>query len=102
MDEHTFPGPGHPAQPGHRTASDEAGSAPTVPGGPGHGYTVVLGDGTAEPVPGAVGYLQEGPLTTFYAVDHGRGPRFDAWATKLLSVRTDRIAAIRRGVATAA
>jgi hypothetical protein len=62
----------------------------------------VLGDGTAEPVPGAVGYLQEGPLTTFYAVEHGRGPRFDAWATKLLSVRTDRIAAIRRGVATAA
>ncbi len=49
-----------------------------------------------------MGYVQEGPLTTFYAVDHGRGPRFDAWATKLLSVRTDRIAAIRRGVPGAA
>jgi hypothetical protein len=60
------------------------------------GYHVYLSDESAEVVPGAVGYVQEGPLTTFFSVDHGRGPRFDSWSTKLLSVRTDRIVSIRR------
>jgi hypothetical protein len=60
------------------------------------GYHVHLTDESAELVPDAVGYVQEGPLTTFFSVDHGRGPRFDSWSTKLLSVRTDRIVSIRR------
>jgi hypothetical protein len=59
-------------------------------------YEVRMADDGLEFIPDAVGYTQEGPLTTFFAVDHGRGPRFDAWSTKLLSVRTDRIVSIRR------
>jgi hypothetical protein len=47
-------------------------------------------------------YTIEGALTTFYRVSPGRTPRLDAWATRCMSVRTDRIVAIRLLEATAA
>lgn len=60
------------------------------------GYEVVLTDESVEHVEEADSYTQEGPLTTFYGVEPGRPPRLDTWSTKLLSIRTDRIVAIRR------
>jgi hypothetical protein len=61
-------------------------------------FDVLLTDGSTETVE-ADGYAPEGPLTTFFAVDPGRPPRLDSWSVKLLSVRTDRIAQIRRTTA---
>ncbi len=40
-------------------------------------------------------YTSEGALTTFYRVAPGRTPRLDAWAVRCMSVRTDRVIAIR-------
>ena len=64
--------------------------------GPRMGYEVLLTDDTVETIADADSYAQEGPLTTFFAVDEGRQPRLDAWCHKLGSVRTDRIVRIRR------
>ena len=59
-------------------------------------FNVQLTDGSTETVPDADGYAPEGPLTTFFSVEPGRAPRLDTWSVKLLSIRTDRIAQIRR------
>jgi hypothetical protein len=59
-------------------------------------YEVILDDQRIEVVPDADGYALEGPLTTFFAVDPGRRARLDAWSTRLLSMRTERIVSIRR------
>ena len=40
-------------------------------------------------------YVSEGPLTTFFRVAPGRAPRLDHWSTRCMSVRTERIAAVR-------
>jgi hypothetical protein len=64
------------------------------------GYEVILSDESTELVDDADSYTQEGPLTTFYGVEPGRPPRLDAWSTKLLSIRTDRIVCIRKVRAT--
>jgi hypothetical protein len=57
-------------------------------------YDITLLDQTTDVVFDADGYAQEGPLTTFFRAEPGRPPRLDPWATRLLSVRTDRIARI--------
>jgi hypothetical protein len=59
------------------------------------GYEVQLGDGTTEWVADADGYLQEGPLTTFFRGEAGRRV-IDSWSVRVASVRTTDIARIRR------
>jgi hypothetical protein len=54
-------------------------------------FDITFLDLTTEVVVDAHGYAQEGPLTTFFQSEDGRPPRLDAWSTRLLSVRTDRI-----------
>jgi hypothetical protein len=56
-------------------------------------FDITLLDQTNDVVYDADGYAQEGPLTTFFRAEPGRPARLD-WATRLLSVRTDRIARI--------
>ncbi len=58
-------------------------------------FEISLVDDTVEWVDGADSWQQEGPMTTFFATDEGRG-RLDAWAVKLASYRTDRLVRIRR------
>lgn len=58
------------------------------------GYDITLTDGTSERLD-ADGYALEGPLTTFYRCEAGRPPRLDPWATRILSVRTDRVLSVR-------
>jgi hypothetical protein len=57
-------------------------------------FDITLLDQTTDVVYDADGYAQEGPLTTFFRAEAGRPARLDPWATRLLSVRTDRIARI--------
>jgi hypothetical protein len=57
-------------------------------------FDITLLDQTTDVVYDADGYAQEGPLTTFFRTEAGRPARLDPWATRLLSVRTDRIARI--------
>jgi hypothetical protein len=57
-------------------------------------FEITLLDQTTDVVYDADGYAQEGPLTTFFRAEPGRPARLDPWATRLLSVRTDRIARI--------
>jgi len=59
------------------------------------GYEVMVGDGSLEVVPGADTYTQEGPLTTFFRTDPGRGV-IDSWSERLASFRTADVARIRR------
>ena len=56
-------------------------------------FEVTFCDGTVESIDCVDGYQPEGPLTTFFASDRGR---LDCWATRVASIRTDTIAAIRR------
>jgi hypothetical protein len=58
-------------------------------------YEVIVGDGSLEVVPGADTYAQEGPLTTFFRTDPGRGI-VDSWSERLASFRTADVARIRR------
>lgn len=58
-------------------------------------FEITLADDTVEWVDGADSWQQEGPMTTFFATEEGRG-RLDAWAVKLASYRTDRMVRIRR------
>lgn len=62
-------------------------------------YDITLLDQTTDVVFDADGYAQEGPLTTFFRAEAGRPARLDPWATRLLSVRTDRIARIEANIA---
>ena len=48
-----------------------------------------------ERVVGADAYQQEGPLTTFFAIEGGRQV-IDSWSRRIASFRTVEIAAIRR------
>ena len=57
-------------------------------------YQVQLGCGAIESVEGADGYIQEGPLTTFFAGHDGR-PILDSWARRLASYRTADLTRIR-------
>jgi hypothetical protein len=59
------------------------------------GFEVTVGDGTAEVVPGADTYTQEGPLTTFFRTDPGRRV-IDCWSERLASFRTADVTRIRR------
>ena len=55
-------------------------------------------DGSIERIDGADSYQLEGPLTTFFVADGAHG-KISGWSVRVASVRTDRIAAIRRVVA---
>jgi hypothetical protein len=57
-------------------------------------FEVVLNDGVAEVIRGATGYVQEGPLTTFFSSPRS-GAQIDSRAERLGSFRT---ADIRRVV----
>ena len=59
------------------------------------GYEITLIDESIERLDEVDGYALEGPLTTFFRNQPGRAPRLDSWSTRILSVRTDRIARIR-------
>jgi hypothetical protein len=58
-------------------------------------FEITLSDNRVEWVEGADSWQQEGPMTTFFTTEEGRG-RLDAWAVKLASYRTDRLVRIRR------
>jgi hypothetical protein len=57
-------------------------------------FAITFLDETIERVQ-ADAYTIEGALTTFFCVAEGRPPRLDSWATRCMSVRTDRVLAIR-------
>jgi hypothetical protein len=57
-------------------------------------FSITYADDSNEMV-SADAYVIEGTLTTFFRVAPGRPPRLDSWATRCLSVRTDRVVAIR-------
>jgi hypothetical protein len=58
-------------------------------------FEITTADGEVERVEGADSYELEGPLTTFFAVD-GAHARLSAWSVRIASIRTDRIASVRR------
>ena len=58
-------------------------------------YEVIVGEGSPEVVPDADTYTQEGPLTTFFRTDPGRGV-IDSWSERLASFRTADVTRIRR------
>jgi hypothetical protein len=58
-------------------------------------FAITTMDGAVEQIDGADSYELEGPLTTFFAAD-GAHARLSAWAVRIASIRTDRIASIRR------
>lgn len=58
-------------------------------------FEVVLSDDTVEAVEHADSFQQEGPMTTFFGTDGGRGT-LDCWSVKVASYRTDRIVKISR------
>ena len=58
-------------------------------------FEITTADGAVEQIDGADSYELEGPLTTFFAVD-GAHARLSAWSVRIASIRTDRIASIRR------
>ena len=58
-------------------------------------YAVTLRDRTIEMIDGADAYQQEGPMTTFFALDRDRRV-VDCWSTRLASFRSAEIMIIRR------
>ena len=58
------------------------------------GYEITLADGNIEQVEGADAYAQEGPLTTFF--DTAGRDVVDAWASRVMSLRTTEIMMVRR------
>lgn len=58
-------------------------------------FHVTLTDDRTEEIPGADAYQQEGPLTTFFAVD-GERQVIDSWSRRLASFRTADISTVRR------
>ena len=58
-------------------------------------YEVVLNDGVSEVVRGANGYVQEGPLTTFFSSTRSRA-QIDSRSERLGSFRTAEIRRIVR------
>jgi len=64
-------------------------------------FAVTLTDQTTDFVEGADAYQQEGPLTTFFALEENRRV-IDSWSVRLASYRTADISAIRRSATAAA
>ena len=58
-------------------------------------FEAVLRDGATEVVEDADTYAQEGPMTTFFRTDAGRGV-VDSWATRVASIRTTELVLVRR------
>ena len=58
-------------------------------------FEITMADNTRALVIDAEGYAQEGPMTTFFVSDDGRG-RLDSWATRMASVRSADVLMIRR------
>ena len=58
-------------------------------------YRVTLKDRTTEDIDGADAYQQEGQMTTFFCTGSGRQV-VDTWSTRMASIRTSEILAIRR------
>ncbi len=57
-------------------------------------FSVELTNDRVEQIKQADAYQQEGPLTTFFAVDsHSRG--IDSWSTRVASFRTADIVTVR-------
>jgi hypothetical protein len=59
-------------------------------------YEVLLNDGSVEVIDMVDGYAPDGCLTTFFTVECGRAVRLDPWATRVMSLRTDRVVRISR------
>jgi hypothetical protein len=57
-------------------------------------FEITLHD-RVETVQAADGYQLEGPLTTFFRSDHGRG-RLDSWSTRIASYRSADVVMVRR------
>lgn len=60
-------------------------------------FEITMTDSTREVVVDAEAYAIEGPMTTFFTTEDGRG-RLDSWATRQASIRSADIAMIRRVV----
>jgi len=58
-------------------------------------FEITLTDGATERFVDAEAYQQEGPMTTFYRSDAGRGT-LDAWATRIASFRSADVLMIQR------
>ncbi len=58
-------------------------------------FAITTTDGAVEQIDGADSYELEGPLTTFFSAE-GAHARLTAWSVRIASIRTDRIASIRR------
>ncbi len=58
-------------------------------------FSVELANDRIEKVQGVDAYQQEGPLTTFFAVESQR-LIIDSWSTRVASFRTADIKAVRR------
>ena len=58
-------------------------------------YEVKLRDGTTEVIAGADAYRPDGQLTSFFAFAEGRST-IDSWSTRVASIRTTEIVAVRR------
>ncbi len=58
------------------------------------GFSIELSNERFEHVSGVDAYQQEGPLTTFFAVESHR-PVIDSWSTRVASFRTSEIIAVR-------
>ena len=57
-------------------------------------FKITLHD-RVETVEAADGYELEGPLTTFFRSDHGRGT-LDSWSTRIASYRSADVVMVRR------
>lgn len=58
-------------------------------------FEAILKDGGTEVVDGADTYALEGPMTTFFRTDGGRGI-VDSWAVRIASIRTTELLLVRR------
>ncbi len=58
-------------------------------------FAIITLDGDHELVEDANAYQLEGPFTTFFQSDGGHG-KISGWSLRVASLRTDRIASIRR------
>jgi hypothetical protein len=58
------------------------------------GYEITLADGNVQNVEEADAYAQEGPLMTFF--DTAGRDVIDAWASRVMSLRTTEIVMVRR------
>ena len=59
-------------------------------------YEVVMQDGTVEVIDGVDSYQQEGQMTTFFTTASTERRVLDSWSTRVASIRTSELVAIRR------